>query len=136
MSAGDRTKEPISDGMTTEEKESSKDTKRTVESVITTSGWGLFFIWIGVAVLSHVGWGAGLLGVGMITLGAQMARKYFGLRLEGFWVVVGFFFVLGGVWELLDVRLGLLPVLCIGAGVALLVLTLIGKKRHSSLCRL
>jgi len=90
-------------------------------------GWGLFFIWIGVAMLSNVGWGAGLLGVGTITLGGQTARKYFGLKLEGFWVAVGFIFVLGGVWELFDIRLGAVPILCIVAGVALLVTVLVGK---------
>jgi hypothetical protein len=100
------------------------------------AGWGLFFIWIGIALVAHVGWGAGLLGVGIITLGAQVARKYFGLKLEGFWVAVGFFFVLGGVWELLDVQFGLLPILCIAVGVALFVSTLVDKPGNSVLCKL
>ena len=38
-------------------------------------GWGLFFIWIGVAVLTDVGWGVGLIGVGFIILGALVARE-------------------------------------------------------------
>ena len=100
------------------------------------ASWGLFFIWSGVAWLSDVGWGWGLLGVGIITLGAQAARKYFDLKLEGFWVAVGFIFVLAGIWELLDFQLGLLPILCVAAGVALVISALIGKLRHSSLCRL
>jgi len=91
-------------------------------------GWGLFFIWMGIALFAHVGWGTGLLGVGVITLGAQVARKYFTLKLEGFWVAVGFFFVAGGVWKLFNVQLGLLPILCIVAGVALLVFTLVGGR--------
>jgi len=93
--------------------------------------WGLFFIWVGISLITHVGWGMGLLGVGIITLGTQVARKYFGLKLEGFWVVVGFFFVLGGVWALLHVRLGLLPFLCVAVGVALLVSTLVGNPGDS-----
>jgi len=56
-------------------------------------GWGLFFIWVGVALFAHLGWGVGLLGVGIITLGVQATRKYFGLKLEGFWIAVGFLFV-------------------------------------------
>ncbi len=60
-------------------------------------GWGLFFVWVGIAFAAHVGWGAGLLGVGIITLGGQVMRKYFALRVEVFWVMVGFFFLLGGV---------------------------------------
>ncbi len=67
-----------------------------------TASWGLFFIWTGIAVLTHVGWGAGLLGVGIIILGTQVTGKYFGLKLEGFWVVMGVFLVWGGVWEFLN----------------------------------
>jgi len=98
--------------------------------------WGLFFIWIGIALVAHVGWGPGLLGVGIIILGAQVTRKYFGLKLEGFGVAVGFFFLLGGVWELFNVQFGLLPILCIAVGVALLVSTLVGKPSDSVLCKL
>ena len=110
--------------------------RNVLHKKLNAAGWGLFFIWIGVALFAHVGWGVGLLGVGIIMLGAQMTRKYFGLKLEGFGVVVGFFFFLGGVWELFDVQFGLLPILCIAVGIALLVSTLAGKLGDSSLCRL
>ena len=100
------------------------------------ASWGLFFIWIGIALFVHVGWGTGLLGVGIIILGAQVTRRYFGLKLEGFWVAIGFFFALGGVWELFNVQFGLLPILCIAAGIALLVSSLVGKPGDSVLCRL
>ena len=89
--------------------------------------WGLFFVWIGIALLVDLGWGIGLLGVGVIILGTQMARKFMALQFETFWVVVGVLFVLGGVWELFSVRVGLIPILCIVAGVALLVSALVGK---------
>jgi hypothetical protein len=113
----------VCDKMTVEEKEGimSKNRKRTVEAAVATCGWGFFFIWTGIALFAHVGWGTGLLGVGIITLGAQVARKHFGLKLEGFWVVVGSFFVLGGVWRLLNVQLRLVPILCFVVGFALLV---------------
>jgi hypothetical protein len=39
-------------------------------------GWGLFFIWIGVAFLADVGWGVGFLGVGVIILGTMVTREY------------------------------------------------------------
>jgi len=98
--------------------------------------WGLFFIWIGISLIAHTGWGMGLKGVGIIILGTQVARKYFGLKLEGFWIVVGLFFVLGGVWEFLNIRLGFLPFLCIAMGIALLVSTWVGKPGDSVSCRL
>jgi hypothetical protein len=47
-------------------------------------GWSLFFIWIGIALLLKVDAGIGLLGIGIITLGMQTARKYYNLKLEGF----------------------------------------------------
>jgi len=124
----------VCDKMTGQEKERviSKNSKRRVEAAVAACGWGFFFIWVGIALFAHVGWGTGLVGVGIITLGAQMARKYFGLKLEGFWVVVGFLFVLGGVWKLLNVQLGLVPILCIAAGVALLVSVLGGTLRDQS----
>jgi hypothetical protein len=91
-------------------------------------GWGLFFIWMGGALFGQVGWGAGLLGVGIITLGVQAARKYFGLNLEGFWIAVGFFFVAGGIWELFNIPFGLWPILCIVAGAALLGSRVVGGR--------
>ncbi len=98
--------------------------------------WSLFFVWMGIAVFADVGWGAGLLGVGFIILGTQAVRKYLGLKLEGFWIVFGFFFVLGAVWELFKIQfIGIIPILCIGVGLAVLVCALVGKPRDSMLCR-
>jgi hypothetical protein len=98
--------------------------RRTLAKKLDAVGWGLFFIWIGVALLAHIGWGVGLLGVGLITLGAQAARKYLAVEVEGFWVVVGLLFVLGGIWELLSVQVSLVPILLIVVGIILLVSTL------------
>ena len=84
-------------------------------SRVDAAGWGLFFVWVGVALMAHFGWGLGLLGVGGITVGVQLARKYVGLAVEPFWLVVGFLFVAGGVAEFLN-----LPFVLIVAGLALL----------------
>jgi len=113
-------------------KEGNHDQRLTNERVshrkLDAVGWSLFFIWTGIAFLADVGWGPGLLGVGIITLGAQAARKYFGLKLEGFWLVIGFFFTLGGIWELYKIQFELWPILCVIAGIALLVPTLVGRR--------
>lgn len=84
-------------------------------------GWGLFFIWVGVVLIAHLGWGAGLLGVGAITLGVQLARAWLRLGGEPFWVVVGVLFVAGGVAEFLALDVNLLPVLLILAGLGLVI---------------
>jgi hypothetical protein len=82
--------------------------------------WGLLLVWIGVALLANLGWGIGLLGVGILILGKQVTRKYMALALEMSAVVVGALFIMGGVWQLLDVRVSLIPVICIVAGIAIL----------------
>lgn len=89
------------------------------------AGWGLFFIWVGGALLMDLSWGVGFLGVAVITLMGQAARKYFGFALQGFWIVVGLLFLAGGVWELYKVEVDLAPVVLIVAGVALLVSTFV-----------
>lgn len=103
--------------------------KRHIGARLEAAGWGAFFLWVGVALLIDVGWGAGLLGVGIITLATQVARRYAGLEVEGFWLVVGGLFALGGVWELTGTTLSLVPVLLIVAGLVLLVSALTGRTK-------
>ncbi len=86
-----------------------------------TIGWALFFIWVGIAWLADLGTGIGLLGIGAITLGTQFLRKLVGIRVDVFWLVVGILLVLGALWDLLAVRLSLLPLLLIAVGVVLLI---------------
>ena len=99
-------------------------------------GWGVFFIWVGVAFLADVGWGTGLLGVGAIFLAAQAARNFFGYPIESFGLITGFVLVLWGAWEILGAKLGeapipggLLPILLIAAGFALVISALLRKTR-------
>ncbi len=112
----------------TKKSEELKTTERSkLANKLSTAGWGLFFIWIGIVLLMKLDTGIGLLGVGIITLGMQAARKYFNLNLEGFWVVVGLFFVVGGLWELFEAKLPLFPFLLIVVGLALPVSIVRGK---------
>lgn len=92
------------------------------------AGWGLFFIWVGVVLVAHLGWGAALLGVGAITLAVQIARQFLKLGAEPFWIVVGVLFVAGGFAEFLALEFNLLPVLLIVAGLALVISSI---RRHS-----
>jgi hypothetical protein len=50
--------------------------RKKLERKLDAAGWGLFFIWIGIAVLADVGWGVGCIGTGLIILGALAAREY------------------------------------------------------------
>lgn len=67
-----------------------------------------------------IDFGIALLSVGTITLGEQVARRNFTLKPEGFWEIVGLFFLVGGFWEIANVELPLAPILLIVAGLALL----------------
>lgn len=98
-------------------------------SMFDAIGWALFFIWVGVAWLMEVGLGYGLLGVGVLTLVMQGARYLRDVRIEGFWVVVGLAFFVGGFWEIWSVAIPLVPVVLIAVGIALLIWRL-GRTRN------
>ena len=72
---------------------------------IRTAAWSLALIWIGVALLMDAGLGVGLLGVGIIILGEQGARRYFSLTLQWFWITVGLLFVALGLWNLYGLKM-------------------------------
>ena len=114
--------------MNTSEQGRTIETGRVSAAMIDAAGWGMFFIWVGVAFLADLGWGVGLLGVGIIALSGQAMRKYFALKLDRSGLVLGIFFVVAGVLRLLDIRAdkapipaGLVPILCIVVGIAFLV---------------
>lgn len=95
--------------------------KRELAHKMGTAGWALFFIWVGIAFLLNVDIGVGLLGIGLITLVMQVLRGINRLKLEWFWIVVGVLFLAGGIWELAEPRIPVVPVLLILAGVLLLL---------------
>jgi hypothetical protein len=107
--------------------ESEKTQLRLAEK-LDAIGWGAFFIWVGYAFLVDVGIGVGLLGVGVIILAGQIARRLYSLPLEGFWVLAGLLFALGGMWELYQVRIDLVPVLLIVIGLVVIGFGLSGKR--------
>ena len=90
-------------------------------------GWGLFFIWIGIALLAQFSWGVTLFGTGVLIVAGQVARKLTAHRIERFWIIIGTFFVIAGAWLYLDVEIRLIPVLFILAGVALALSALLRK---------
>ena len=91
--------------------------------------WAAFFIWSGIAMLAEVRWGWFLLGVGILILAAQFARRQMKMNIEGFWVLCGTVFLAGGLWKLLDLPWPLAPILLILFGVGLLGKAIVGAKR-------
>ncbi len=92
------------------------------------TGWALFFIWLGIVFSLNLGASVGMLGVGVITLGVQMARKMSGLQVEGFWVLVGVLLLLGSLGKLISFGIALIPLALILAGVIILWSVYFGKR--------
>ena len=99
-----------------------------VAAKLDTVGWGVFLVWVGAALLADLGWPVFFLGAGVIMLGGQAARRYFGLKLDWFALVLGICFVAAGGLRALDVQLGqivtpawLVPAAFIAAGVAIVL---------------
>ena len=95
----------------------------------------LCFLWVTVAFLADVKLGVGLLGVGVITLGAQAARKYLEPPVKPFWVAVGAVSLASGCVELLGIGLrhtsvpgGATPMVFIALGIALVTYALLRKQ--------
>jgi hypothetical protein len=85
---------------------------------LSAAGWGLFLLWIGIVYLGSISAWVALVGIGAITLGMQVVRKSLGLAPEGFWLVVGVLFVVGGIWDRSGTTLPLFPILLIVVGAA------------------
>ena len=91
-------------------------------------GWGVLFIWVGIAALFNVGWGYGLIGVGVIILGSQIAHILVGeTHIDWFSTIVGLMFLFGGIWILFGIQVSLVPIFVIVAGVALLLSALTSR---------
>lgn len=102
---------------------------RALAGKLNAVAWGLFFTWLGISFLTDIGWGAGLLGVGVIALAEQVARKYFGLPIEGFGLTIGTVFVAWGLWVLLEIQLGeaFLPILLVVIGIGIVLSALLRR---------
>jgi hypothetical protein len=102
-------------------------------SIFDVIGWALFFVWVGIAWLLELSLGWGLLGVGLLALGMQLLRYWFGVHVEKFWAVLGVALLVAGFWELWSIAIPLAPVVLIAVGIGLLVSyfarLLAGRKR-------
>lgn len=106
--------------MTTERPGAPPGKPRDVAKRLEAASWGVFFLWVGFALLVELPIGVGLIGVGAIALITQVVRKSFQLPFEGFWVLVGLAFVIGGLWNLYSVQIPFVSVLLLGVGALLL----------------
>jgi hypothetical protein len=118
--------------MTVHESEMTSD-KRALAGRIDAAGWGVFFLWVGLAWLAGVGWGIGLIGVGVITLAAQAWRNHSGVKVDRFGATLGVLFAIVGIWNLFALRVDVVPLLFIAAGVGILASTWRSRRGHERL---
>jgi hypothetical protein len=111
---------------------------RAVVARIEATGWGVFFIWVGVAIVANVGWGIALIGAGVISLGAQLARRLSALPVEGWSLGFGVCLVVAGLVQRFDLvsdesplPAWIFPVAIMALGVAILASTWLRKDRSS-----
>ena len=83
--------------------------------------WSLFFIWVGFAWLMSFSLGWILLGIGILLLAMQGAHRVSNVKVDGFWVITGLAFLMGGLLEFWGVEMPLLPLVLIAAGIGQLV---------------
>jgi hypothetical protein len=95
---------------------------------INAASWGLFSLWIGIAMLAHFSIGVTVLGIGIIILGTQVVSKCTGLTVDLFWIAAGLLIVTAGVCNVLAIKVNLLPFLCIAAGASFLFSIVVGKQ--------
>jgi hypothetical protein len=104
-----------------------------LEKRLGTGAWGLVLIWIGVSIFRNIDGGVVLLVLGLIALAAQAARKYLGVRIDGFGLALGAFLTIVGALEVLNARFAdavFFPLLSIVLGAIFLVSALLRRREH------
>jgi hypothetical protein len=104
--------------------EPEKKERKRLSKKLDAIGWSLLFIWIGLVLITGFETGVMLLGIGLIILGGQAGRKYFQLKVEKFWLIVGLLFLGGGLWGISGLNAPFAAVVLILAGVLILFSTL------------
>lgn len=102
--------------------EADLDADRALGAKLDATGWGLFFLWVGVAIVAGLSWGVVLFGTGILSLGVQVARRLGGLAVAGWSVVFGTCLSLAGLVQWLQLPEGTLhlPAWVVPGGFALL----------------
>jgi hypothetical protein len=103
---------------------------RTIETIT----WGALFIWWGITLLVKFPAGSGLIGLGLILLGANAARYFQGMRINGFSACIGLLALVWGGLEMAGTILHLpfeLPVFAVLL-IVLGVIVLFGSSRDDA----
>jgi hypothetical protein len=106
--------------------------KRRLGKRIEEVAWALFLVMTGTLWLAPSGWipeGTWLAGAGLILLGLNAARHFYGLGLQGFGIVAGIAALIGGVGRILGRNFLFIPILLIAWGAAMIIKSIAGPAK-------
>ena len=98
--------------------------KREQNKRLETISWALFLIMIGGIALvpkERVPEGVWSIGVGLILLGLNAARQYYGIKMSTGTIILGFIALVTGLGDMLGVDLPVLEILLIIVGINMLL---------------
>lgn len=99
-----------------------KAKKRKLDHQIESIGWALFLIWSGALLIApnrYFPEGSWLIGIGLIIVVSMGIRYLYGIRIDGFWTILGFLALSFGISEFFGLYLPVFPALLIVVGVVI-----------------
>ena len=105
--------------------------KKALDQRLDAIGWGLFLIMIGGLWLAPDGMvpeGTWLIGTGVIILGMMCIRYLNGIKVNGFWFVVGLIALGFGISDVFGLDVPVFPILLIIIGANIVLKPLLKKK--------
>jgi len=107
--------------------------KRKMDRQIESIGWALFLIWSGALLIAPDGLvpeGSWLIGTGLIIIASMGIRYLYGIRVDGFWTILGFLALGFGISEFFSLNLPVFPALLILVGVVIVFNVFFRKISH------
>ena len=87
------------------------------EQKLGTIGWGLSFLWIGLALFMGYQFNIILIGIAIIILIIQLIRKVLKFQIELFWLIIGICLLIFNLVKLPQINIPIIPILLIIFGV-------------------
>jgi len=108
-----------------------KAQKKALDKRLDSIGWGLFLVMIGGLWLAPEGMfpeGTWLIGTGLIIIVLTGIRSLYGIKVSGFWFVLGVIALAFGISDVFGLNIPVFPILIIIIGISIVFKPLFKKK--------